>query len=158
LVAASLLSRLEEWSGHKEAEMAEHQTAELVRFDDAVEITERVAVAAFLAGYTGATRVSYTTDLRIFAGWCQETGVNLLRVQRAHLELFARWMEQHGRMTSTIARRLSTLASFYRYCHTEQLIGRQRPTATRRLRVPHPRARSQRTRRLGCRGRSWLGP
>jgi site-specific recombinase XerD len=117
--------------------MAEHQTAELVRFDDTHEITERVAVAAFLAGYTGTTRVSYTTDLRIFAGWCQETGVNLLRVQRAHLELFARWMEQQGRMTSTIARRLSTLASFYRYCHSEQLIDRNPAVSVRRPRVDY---------------------
>jgi hypothetical protein len=35
-------------------------------------------------------------------------------VRRAHLELFGRWMEQTGRMRSTVARRLSTLASFYR--------------------------------------------
>jgi site-specific recombinase XerD len=117
--------------------MAEHNTPELVRFDDPVEITERVAVAAFLAGYTGATRVSYTTDLRIFAGWCHDTGVALLGVQRAHLELFARWIEQQGRMTSTIARRLSTLASFYRYCHSEQLIGRNPAANVRRPRVDY---------------------
>jgi site-specific recombinase XerD len=117
--------------------MAEHITSELVRFDDPVEITERVAVAAFLAGYTGATRVSYTTDLRIFTGWCHETGVALLGVQRAHLELFARWMEQQGRMTSTIARRLSTLASFYRYCHSEQLIDRNPAVNVRRPRVDY---------------------
>jgi hypothetical protein len=50
-----------------------------------------------LAGYTGATRVSYTTDLRIFAGWCHETGVNLLRVQCAHLELsLAGWNNKVG--------------------------------------------------------------
>ncbi len=104
--------------------MAEHNTAELVLFDDPVEIAEPLARAAFLAGYTGTTRVSYTTDLRIFAGWRHDTGLNLLGAQRAHLELFARWMQQQGRMTSTIARRLSTLASFYRHCHTEQLIGR----------------------------------
>jgi hypothetical protein len=44
--------------------------AEVVRYDDPVIITERVAVAAFIAGYTDPTRRSYATDLRIFAGWC----------------------------------------------------------------------------------------
>jgi hypothetical protein len=37
--------------------------------------------------------VSYTTVLRLFAGWCADNGVRLLDVKRAHLELFARHME-----------------------------------------------------------------
>ena len=87
-------------------------TAEIVRYDDPLLVSERVAVAAFLAGYSGGTRTSYCTDLRIFAGWCHDHDLNLLMVKRAHLELFGRWMEQQGRMPSTIARRLSTLSSF----------------------------------------------
>jgi hypothetical protein len=48
-------------------------TAGVVRYDDPVIITERVAVAAFIAGYTDPTRRSYATDLRIFSGWCHAT-------------------------------------------------------------------------------------
>ena len=33
-------------------------------------------------------------------------------------------MEESGRMRSTVARRLSTLASFYKYCEQEQLVDR----------------------------------
>ena len=44
--------------------------AEIFQPEDPLLVSERVAVAAFLAGYSGGTRVSYTTDLRIFAGWC----------------------------------------------------------------------------------------
>jgi hypothetical protein len=40
-------------------------TVEVVRYDDPVIITERVAVSAFIAGYTDPTRRSYATDL-----WC----------------------------------------------------------------------------------------
>jgi site-specific recombinase XerD len=40
-------------------------------------------------------------------------------------------------MTSTIARRLSTLASFYRYCHSEQLIDRNPAVNVRRPRVDY---------------------
>ena len=97
-------------------------SAEVVRYDDPVIITERVAVAAFIAGYTDPTRRSYATDLRIFAGWCHDHGFNLLNVKRPHLETFARWMEQEGRMASTIGRRLSTLSSFYKYCQTEDIL------------------------------------
>jgi site-specific recombinase XerD len=33
-------------------------------------------------------------------------------------------MEESGRIRSTVARRLSTLASFYKYCEQEQLVER----------------------------------
>ena len=41
--------------------------AEIVQPEDPLLVSGRVAVAAFLAGYSSGTRVSYTTDLRIFA-------------------------------------------------------------------------------------------
>ncbi len=47
-------------------------SAEIVVYDEPQHMSERVAVAAFLAGYGGGTRTSYTTDLRIFAGWCHD--------------------------------------------------------------------------------------
>jgi site-specific recombinase XerD len=112
-------------------------TAVLVRYDDPVVLADRAAVAGFLAGYTGNTLVSYTTDLRLFAVWCAERGVRLLGVKRAHLELFARHMETEGRMRSTVARRLSTLASFYRYCHVEGILRRNPAANVRRPKVDH---------------------
>jgi hypothetical protein len=36
---------------------------------------ERVAVAAFIAGFSDPTRRSYTTNLRIFSGWCHDHGI-----------------------------------------------------------------------------------
>jgi integrase/recombinase XerD len=110
-------------------------TVEVVRYDDPVIITERVAVAAFIAGYTDPTRRSYATDLRIFAAWCHDHGVNLLNVKRPHLEMFARWMEQNGRMPSTIGRRLSTLSSFYKYCQLEDILDKNPAVNVRRPKV-----------------------
>ena len=83
-----------------------------------------LAVAGFLAGYGGSTRTSYGTDLRLFADWTHDHNLTLFNVRRAHLELFGRSMEENGRMRSTVARRLSTLASFYRHCEQEQLVER----------------------------------
>jgi integrase/recombinase XerD len=107
----------------------------LVRYQDPVDVREQSAIAGFLAGYSGNTRVSYTTDLRLFSTWCAENRLRLLDVRRAHLEMFARTMEQEGRMRSTVARRLSTLCSFYCYCHLEGLLARNPAANVRRPKV-----------------------
>ena len=119
-------------------------SAELVRIDYPLDFTERAAIAGFLAGYTGNTLVSYTTDLRLFVEWCTSNDLRLMEVRRAHLEIFGRTMEADGRMRSTVARRLSTLGSFYRYCQT----GLADPRLTRDDHQPAPpRARLIKNRR-----------
>jgi len=110
---------------------------EVLVADDSVERREMMAVAGFLAGDCGSTRVSYATDLRLFAGWCHGAKLTLFNVRRAHLELFGRWMEETGRMRSTVARRLSTLASFYKYCEPEQLVDRNPALNVRRPKVDY---------------------
>jgi site-specific recombinase XerD len=102
--------------------------------------TETVAVVGFLAGYCGGTRRSYGTDLRLFSIWCHERNLTLFSVRRAHLELYGRWMEGTGRMRSTVARRLSTLASFYKYCEQEQLVDHNPALNVRRPKVTTNRA------------------
>ena len=46
-------------------------------------------------------------------------------------------MEETGRMSSTVARRLSTLASFYRYCEQEQVVPRNPALNVRRPKVDY---------------------
>ena len=65
--------------------MAATISAELVRVDEPLNFTERAAIAGFLAGYTGNTLVSYTTDPRLLAEWCTNNDLHLLDVRRAHL-------------------------------------------------------------------------
>ncbi|MDQ1413557.1 MAG: hypothetical protein QOE07_2145 [Acidimicrobiaceae bacterium] len=60
---------------------------EVVVAEESVERREMLAVAGFLAGYGGSTRVSFAADLRLFAAWCHEAKLNLFTVRRAHLEL-----------------------------------------------------------------------
>jgi site-specific recombinase XerD len=66
-----------------------------------------MAVAGFLAGYSGRTREAYALDVRMFCRWCAERDLQLFSVGRAHIELYARWLEEQGRARATIARRLS---------------------------------------------------
>ena len=85
---------------------------------------ERLALVGFLAGYRGATRDAYRMDLRLFTAWCAGQDIVLFGVRRTDIERYARHLEARGRARSTVARRLSTVAGFYRYAEQEGLIGR----------------------------------
>jgi integrase/recombinase XerD len=69
---------------------------------------EQLALAGFLAGYTGLTREAYALDLRQYASWCQQHHMRLFRARRADIECFARDLEARGRARATITRRLCT--------------------------------------------------
>jgi site-specific recombinase XerD len=58
-------------------------------------------------------------------------------IKRAHIELFARSLEQEGKARATVARRLSTVAGFYRYCVEEQLIAVSPAIHVRRPKVSY---------------------
>jgi len=72
-------------------------------------------LAGFLAGYSGLTREAYMLDLRQYSSWCAQHGLRLFTAKRADIEGFGRDMEEAGRARATIARRLCTIAGFYRY-------------------------------------------
>src|SRR3954453_2729235 len=107
-------------------------------FDDA-----RVAVAGFLARYSGGTRVAYASDLRMWLTWCSQLGLGVFNAQRPHLELWARDMEERqGLARGTIGRRLSTVAGLYRFAVIDGTLDRSprglcAPTAHLH-RVDHP--------------------
>jgi integrase/recombinase XerD len=58
---------------------------------------EQVALAGFLAGYSGLTRDAYALDLRMFTAWCQRHTLHLFQDRRADIECFGRDMESRGR-------------------------------------------------------------
>jgi integrase len=66
-------------------------TTLLSRFHDEVFTDpETLALAGFLAGYSGLTRTAYALDLRIYAGWLANHNIRLFDARRAHIEAFAR--------------------------------------------------------------------
>src|SRR5882757_11039443 len=71
--------------------------------------TERLALAGFLAGYSGLTRQAYELDLRQYASWCHQHHLRLFQARRADIECFARDLESRGRARATITRRLALL-------------------------------------------------
>jgi hypothetical protein len=98
---------------------------------------ERLALAGFLAGYTGLTREAYALDLRQYASWFQLRHLRLFQARRADIECFARDLETRGRARATITRRLCTIAGFYRYAVEEELLEHSPAAHVRRPRLDY---------------------
>jgi len=97
----------------------------------------RQTVAGYLAGFGESTRQAYSLDLRQWVQWCHSHDLAVFQARRAHIELFARWLEENGRARATVARRLSTITGFYRYCVEEQLIARSPAVHIRRPKLSY---------------------
>ena len=107
-----------------------------VLIDGAIDPLLR-AVAAYLARYRGQTRMHTESDLRAFLVWCAERGVEPLKVNRAQIELYVRWMQEVRRFQpSTVSRRVSVVAGFYRTCVIDQVIDSSPADYVRRPNVP----------------------
>jgi integrase/recombinase XerD len=97
----------------------------------------RLAVAAYLARFTGSSRAHTESDLRCYLSWCSERGLDPLAARRPHLELYIRWMQEVRRFKpSTVSRRFSITAGFYRTCVIDDVLGHSPAEYVRRPSVP----------------------
>ena len=117
--------------------MATTSTSTAVAVEPVFTRSERLALAGFLAGYTGLTREAYALDLRQYASWCQQHHIRLFQARRAGIECFARDLEARGRARATIIRRLCTIAGFYKYAVEEELLEHSPAAHVRRPRLDY---------------------
>jgi hypothetical protein len=97
----------------------------------------RLAVAAYLARFQGSSRYHTESDLRCYLAWCAEHGLDPLTARRPHLELYIRWMQEIRRFKpSTVSRRFSVTAGFYRTCVIDGLLEHSPAEHVRRPSVP----------------------
>jgi site-specific recombinase XerD len=97
----------------------------------------RLAVAAYLARFKGSSRYHTASDLRSYLAWCTERGLDPLAARRPHLELYIRWMQEIRRFKpSTVSRRFSVVAGFYRTCVIDGLLEHSPAEHVRRPSVP----------------------
>jgi site-specific recombinase XerD len=97
----------------------------------------RLAVAAYLARFTGSSREHTKSDLRCYLSWCAERSLDPLTARRPHLELYVRWMQESRRFKpSTVSRRFSVIAGFYRTCVIDGLLEHSPAEHVRRPAVP----------------------
>jgi site-specific recombinase XerD len=97
----------------------------------------RLAVGGYLARFQGASRQHTDSDLRVFLEWCERQGLDPLAASRAHIELYVRWMQEVRRFAaSTVSRRASVVAGFYRTCVIDSVLDRSPAEHVRRPTVP----------------------
>ena len=107
--------------------------------DRLVPVTDqlRLAVAAYLARFKGSSRYHTASDLRCYLAWCAQRGLDPLAARRPHLELYIRWMQEVRRFKpSTVSRRFSVAAGFYRTCVIDGLLEHSPAEHVRRPSVP----------------------
>jgi integrase/recombinase XerD len=112
-------------------------TTAVERYQPALTDTERMTLLGFLAGYRGYTRDAYALDLRQFTTWCWRHQQRLFDVRRVDIECFVRDLEDRGKARATVARRLCTIAGFYRYAEEEGVIERSPAVHIRRPRIDY---------------------
>src|SRR6267378_51997 len=105
--------------------------------DEVFTADEEQALVGFLAGYGGLTRDAYQLDLRQWVQWCAQRQIALFGARRADIEGFGRHLEACGRARATVARRLCTIACFYRYAEEEGLIPNSPAVHVRRPRLDY---------------------
>jgi integrase/recombinase XerD len=94
-------------------------------------------VAAYLARFKGSSREHTASDLRCYLTWCDERGLDPLAASRPQLELYIRWMQEIRRFKpSTVSRRFSVTAGFYRTCVIDGLLEHSPAEHVRRPSVP----------------------
>jgi len=76
-------------------------TTTVERVDPLFSPSEHLALAGFLAGYSGLTRDACALDLRQFVRWCTEHDLALFAVRRADIECFGRELEAKGKARAT---------------------------------------------------------
>jgi len=103
-------------------------TAAAPRVPERLDTLDGLA-AGWLLRFGPNTRAAYGTDLRRWLTWCTTVGVDPLRAGLHHADAYARTLTEipdprSGRTLSpaTINRRLSALASFYRYAVRQRAI------------------------------------
>jgi site-specific recombinase XerD len=89
----------------------------------------QLAAAAYLARFTGPSRMHTESDLRIFLSWCAERSVDPLAAKRAQLELYVL-------KPSTVSRRMSVVGGFYRTCVIDGVLEHSPAEHVRRPPVP----------------------
>ncbi len=94
-------------------------------------------MAAYLARFKGQSRIHTESDLRGYLTWCESHGLDPLAATRPHIELYIRWLQEVRRYRpSTVSRRMSVVAGFYRTCVIDAVLEHSPAEYVRRPNVP----------------------
>jgi site-specific recombinase XerD len=89
-----------------------------------------------LAGCRSArTRRAYATDLAAWLHWLATRQIDVLEARRIHVDLWTRGLLDAGAASSSVARRLSSVSSWYLHLSEHDLSSTKPAAAVRRPRV-----------------------
>jgi len=98
-------------------------TTILLPFQPDAMTPAQLAAVSYLARYSGHTHELYAYQLRRWFGWCEAHGLDaLLGVQRAHVELYIRYLRDCGLRDSSICTMMHGVRGFFRFAHIDGLI------------------------------------
>ena len=96
-----------------------------------------LAIAAYLARFKSTSRTHADSDLRAYLSWCADRRLDPLAASRPQIELYVRWMQEVRRLKpSTVSRRMSIVAGFYRTAVIDGLLEHSPADHVRRPTVP----------------------
>jgi site-specific recombinase XerD len=104
---------------------AEHAmpTTRLLPFQPDALSPAQLAAVSYLARYSGHTHDLYAYQLRRWFAWCEANGLDaLVGIQRAHVELFIRYLAETGLMPSSINTMMHGVRGFFRFAHIDGLL------------------------------------
>jgi integrase/recombinase XerD len=83
----------------------------------------QLAAVSFLARYTGQTHRMYAFQLRRWFAWCELNALDPLSgIQRAHVELFIRYLGERGLVASSVNTSMHAVRGFFKFAHIDGLI------------------------------------
>lgn len=99
---------------------------------------DEIVAARFLSRYREPTRSGYATSLKLWFRWCRKMGIQPMQVERAHIELWARELEEvDGNKPSTVCGKLNAVCGMYKYAQRDRFLEHnpaewvERPTVPR---------------------------
>lgn len=114
-----------------------HNTTLIGQPSARITTTAELAAAGYLARYSGSSRDTYRTSLKILWDWCGGLGIEVLDgMRRPVLELFARYLEEERHNAPvTVAHHLSIIRGFYAFAEIDGYIEKSPATHLRMPRV-----------------------
>lgn len=104
----------------------------------------QLAAVSFLARYSGHTHSLYTYELRRWFEWCEANRPDpLIGIQRAHVELYVRYLAQSGLSDSSVNTMMNGVRGFFRFAHIDGLIPGDPAVYARLPKVHHDESRTQ---------------
>ena len=95
-------------------------TADLTRLPDARK--EFLAFLKFTKGHRDTTCYNYSSDLNIWERWLIEAGLDWREVKPVDLERFVATLSRNGTGPHAVARKISSLATFYKWARRQGLV------------------------------------